>query len=55
MHAEPGIVDGAIAEAIVRLIEHPVAEIYTNPKSAEVARRYFEDVGAFEAHWVSGR
>jgi hypothetical protein len=30
------------------LIEHPVAELYTNPASPAMARRYFEDVGAFE-------
>ena len=29
-------------------IEHPVAEVYTNPASADMARRYFADVGAFE-------
>jgi short-subunit dehydrogenase len=39
------------AAAIVRLIEHPVAEIYTNPALAETAVRYFQDVGAFEAQW----
>ncbi len=37
-----------VASAVAHLIEHPVAEIYTNPASAELARRYFEDVGAFE-------
>ncbi len=39
------------AAAIVRLIEHPVAEIYTNPAQAPVVVRYFQDVGAFEAQW----
>jgi short-subunit dehydrogenase len=38
-----------VAEAIARLIEEPRAEVYTNPASAEIARRYFEDVAAFEA------
>jgi len=38
-----------VAAAIVRLIENPVAEIYTNPASPDLARRYFEDVAAFEA------
>lgn len=38
-----------VAAAIVRLIEHPVPEIYTNPASAAIARRYYEDVAAFEA------
>ncbi len=36
------------AEMIARAIEHPVAELYTNPTSAEMARRYFENVEAFE-------
>ena len=39
------------AAAIVQLIEHPVAEIYTNPAQAPVVLKYFEDVGAFEAQW----
>ena len=37
-----------VARAIVDLIHHPVAEIYTNPAQAAVVRRYFEDVAAFE-------
>jgi len=37
-----------VAQAIVSLIEHPQPEIYTNPASAEIARRYYQDVGAFE-------
>lgn len=37
-----------VAAAIVKLIENPVAEIYTNPASPEIARRYYEDIGAFE-------
>ncbi len=37
-----------VAAAIAGIIEHPVAEIYTNPASAPMARRYFEDVAAFE-------
>ena len=41
-----------VAAAIVRLIEHPVAEIYTNPALAQTAVRYFQDGGAFEAQWV---
>ena len=37
------------AAAIVQAIEHPVAEIYTNPGHATaVVQRYFQDVGAFE-------
>jgi NADP-dependent 3-hydroxy acid dehydrogenase YdfG len=37
-----------VAAAIAGVIEHPVAELYTNPVSAPLAQRYFEDVGAFE-------
>jgi NADP-dependent 3-hydroxy acid dehydrogenase YdfG len=37
-----------VASAIADVIEHPVAELYTNPASGPMARRYFEDVGAFE-------
>ena len=35
--------------AIVELIDHPRAELYTNPASPELARRYYADVEAFEA------
>jgi hypothetical protein len=37
-----------VATAIVGVIDRPVAEVYTNPGHPQVARRYFEDVGAFE-------
>ncbi|HEV8214224.1 MAG TPA: SDR family NAD(P)-dependent oxidoreductase [Gemmatimonadaceae bacterium] len=37
-----------VADVFARVIEHPVAEVYTNPASAAMARRYFEDVDAFE-------
>jgi short-subunit dehydrogenase len=37
-----------VADKIVALIEHPVAEIYTNPAHHDRAVRYFQDVGAFE-------
>lgn len=37
-----------VAEAISRVIENPVAEVYTNPSSAPMAQKYFQDVGAFE-------
>ena len=33
-----------VADAVAELIEHPRAEIYTNPASPEMARRYFEDI-----------
>lgn len=37
-----------VAERIVEVIHNPVAEVYTNPASTEIARRYYADVGAFE-------
>ncbi len=37
-----------VSAAIASLIEHPQSEIYTNPASAELARRYREDVDLFE-------
>ena len=36
------------ASAIVELIDHPIAEIYTNPGQSEMVARYFSDVAAFE-------
>ena len=37
------------AAAIVRAIDHPVAEIYTNPgHAAALVQQYIQDVGAFE-------
>ena len=38
-----------VATVVANLLDNPVAEIYTNPASPELARRYFEDVGKFEA------
>jgi len=37
-----------VAGAIVHAIEHPVAEVYTNPQQAAIVLQYFQDVGAFE-------
>lgn len=37
-----------VADIFARVIEHPVAEVYTNPASPDMARRYFDDVDAFE-------
>jgi short-subunit dehydrogenase len=37
-----------VAAAIAELIEHPRAEIFTHPAQVEIARRYYEDIGAFE-------
>ena len=36
------------AAAIVELIDHPRAEVYTNPGQSEVVARYYADVAAFE-------
>ena len=44
----PAQTPGEVAAAIVRVIEHPVAEVYTNPQQAGVALQYLQDVGAFE-------
>lgn len=38
-----------VAAAIIDLIDHPCAEIYTNPTAQlEQVKRYYSDVGAFE-------
>jgi len=37
-----------VAEMVWGLIETPKAELYTNPASPDTARRYYQDVGAFE-------
>jgi short-subunit dehydrogenase len=37
-----------VAAIIGNVIDHPVAEIYTNPAHPDLARRYYNDVGAFE-------
>ena len=48
-------VEVAVA-AIVKAIDHPVAEIYTNPQHATgVVQRYFQDVAAFEREWAASR
>lgn len=38
-----------VATAIADLLDHPVAELYTNPALAEAALSYYRDVAAFEA------
>ena len=38
-----------VAVVVADVIERPVAEVYTNPASAALAARYFDDVGRFEA------
>jgi NADP-dependent 3-hydroxy acid dehydrogenase YdfG len=42
-----------VAAAIVDLIDHPKAELYTEPGQAEMTARYYADVEAFEEnmHW----
>jgi len=37
-----------VAARIADVIHNPVAEVYTNPASAEIARRYYADIAAFE-------
>jgi len=37
-----------VAAKIVALLDHPVAELYTAPQMADIAQRYYQDVGAFE-------
>ena len=37
-----------VAEIVAELIRNPVAEIYTNPASAQIVQEYYADVGAFE-------
>ncbi|MGH7651671.1 MAG: SDR family oxidoreductase [Gemmatimonadaceae bacterium] len=37
-----------VATRIAEVIRNPVAEVYTNPASAELTRRYYADVAAFE-------
>ena len=38
-----------VAVIVADVVERPVAEVYTNPASAALAARYFDDVGRFEA------
>jgi len=38
-----------VAVAVADVIDHPVAEVYTNPTSHDVAARYIADVGLFES------
>ncbi|HUQ98745.1 MAG TPA: SDR family oxidoreductase [Gemmatimonadaceae bacterium] len=37
-----------VADKIAELIAHPVAELYTNPASAEIARRYYANQGEMD-------
>jgi hypothetical protein len=55
----PAIADAQSVEdaaaAIAAVIEHPVAEIYTNPRHAAIVHSYFQDVGAFERQAAAAR
>jgi short-subunit dehydrogenase len=45
-----------VAVIVADLLDHPVAEIYTNPASRALAARYFDDVARYEADGAgSGR
>jgi short-subunit dehydrogenase len=44
----PAQTPGEAAAVIVDLIDHPRAEIYTNPAQAQVVARYYSDIAAFE-------
>jgi NADP-dependent 3-hydroxy acid dehydrogenase YdfG len=58
--ARPGTMPPAqtpedVAAAIHAVIDHPVAEMYTNPAHPAIAQKYFQDVGAFERESATGR
>jgi short-subunit dehydrogenase len=42
-----------VATVVADLIDRPSAEVYTNPASATLATRYFEDVARFESESLS--
>ena len=42
-----------IADIVADVIEHPVAEVFTNASSFEMCRAYYADVGAFELNGVN--
>lgn len=44
-----------VAESIAQVIASPVAEVYTNPSSSELAQKYFADVAGFEERLASHR
>lgn len=41
-----------VADVFARVIENPVAEVYTNPRSHGMVQDYFADVEAFEARGI---
>jgi NADP-dependent 3-hydroxy acid dehydrogenase YdfG len=44
-----------VADAIAGLVARPRAELYTNPASPDIARRYYDDVEAFESRVFASR
>jgi short-subunit dehydrogenase len=44
-----------VAGQIVSLIDHPMAELYTNPAAPELAQQYFRDVAFFEENMLRRR
>jgi short-subunit dehydrogenase len=44
-----------VAAIVADVVEHPVAEVYTNPASSPLAARYFADVERFEAESLARR
>lgn len=42
-----------VADVFASVIENPVAEVYTNPRSSDMVRDYFADVEAFESRGIS--
>jgi short-subunit dehydrogenase len=50
----PGQTAEEVAAVIAELIACPRAEVYANPASAEMVRRYFQDVAVFEAQSSAG-
>lgn len=44
-----------VGSQIASLIEHPVAEIYTNPSSSDLVQQYYRDVAMFEENMAKPR
>jgi short-subunit dehydrogenase len=42
-----------VADVFARVIENPVAEVYTNPRSDAMVREYYADVEAYEAKGIT--
>jgi len=41
-----------VADVFAKVIEHPVAEVYTSARSGAMVRDYFDDVEAFESRGI---